>query len=340
MIASPISLPIFGEGFTINPPSFFTIFGFPIFIYAVCVVVGYLLAGLYIYKRRDTLGLTSDNVFDLVFLAVIFGIIGARAYYIIFNPSHYFGAGNWGNIIRIRSGGLAIYGGIIGSAFAFILYSKRKKIPIGKLLDAAAFGLFIGQIVGRWGNFFNREAYGIVTDLPWRMGIMTHQGFQYVHPIFLYEALWNCIGLILLHVYSKNRKSGYPGQFFIMYVAWYGFGRFFIEGIRGPDALLIHGTDIRVSQVLAALSCIVAIALFVYFMHKNHGLSLSSDGSSQKHGSTDNVRESKTTNTKQIRAINIAKGRRAANEQSIEKARNAVKTRRMSEIRRIRRAEK
>ena len=287
MIASAIRLPIFGEGFAIDPPSLFTIFGFTIHIYAICVMLGYILAGLYIYKRRDMLGLTADNVLDLVIRAVIFGIIGARAYYVIFNPSHYFGAGNWANIIRIRSGGLAIYGGIIGSGLSFLVYSIRKKIPIGKPLDAAAFGLFIGQIVGRWGNFFNREAYGVVTELPWRMGIMTRQGAQYVHPIFLYEALWNLVGLAILHVYSKKRKSDYPGQYFLMYVAWYGFGRFFIEGIRGPDALLIPGTEIRASQILAALSCIGAIALFVYFMHNKRSSNLSDESLVFKHGGSD-----------------------------------------------------
>lgn len=325
MIAGPIRLPIFGENFVIDPPSLFTIFGFTIYLYAICVMLGYVLAGLYIYKRRDALGLTADNVLDLIIRAVIFGIIGARVYYIIFNPAHYFGAGNWGNIIRIRSGGLAIYGGIIGSGFSFLVYSIRRKIPVGKTLDAAAFGLFIGQIVGRWGNFFNREAYGVLTELPWRMGILTRQGVQYVHPIFLYEALWNLVGLIILHVYSKKRKSGYPGQYFLMYVAWYGFGRFFIEGIRGPDALLIPGTEIRISQVLAALSCICAIALFVYFMYNKRSPRLSDDIYSNL---------SRITDIKQLRAIKIARGRRAIEEKHIEDAKKAKKARRVAEIRR------
>ena len=269
VLDNPIALPIFGEGFTIDVPRHIPIFeGFNLYLYALCITLGFVLAALYVFKRRDIFGLSKDNVLDLVILAVPFGLIGARLYYVIFNPSQYFGAGNWQNIFMLREGGLAIYGGIIGAAIAFLVYSKIKKIRLTTLVDAAAFGLFIGQSIGRWGNFFNREAYGIPTDLPWRMGIMTSasEGYGYFHPIFLYESLWNVLGLVLLHIFSKKRKSGYPGQYFLIYVAWYGFGRFFIEGIRGPDVLLIHGTDIRVSQLIAALSCLAALT-FLIIMH-------------------------------------------------------------------------
>ena len=265
LTSTEISLPLFGENFAIDVPNYISIFGFNIYLYALCITAGFCLAALYVIKRRDTVGLTKDNILDLVIIAVPVGLIGARIYYIIFNPGTYFGEGNWGNILKLREGGLAVYGGIIASGFAFIIYSKIKKIKIGKLLDAAAFGLLIGQSVGRWGNFFNREAHGIETGLPWRMGLMEGGVIRFYHPAFLYESLWNAVGLVLLHIYSKKRKSGYPGQYFLMYLAWYGFGRFFIEGIR-TDSLYVYGTDIRVSQLIAALSFATAIALLV----RNH----------------------------------------------------------------------
>jgi len=341
---NPIYIPIFGKDFYIDPPASFSIFGFSIHFYAIFIMLGFILAGIYMYVRRDAFGLTMDNVLDIIIRAVVFGIIGARIYYIIFNPSLYFGEGNWGNIIQLRSGGLAIYGGIIGAALSIIVYAYRKKLSIGRILDASAFGLFIGQIVGRWGNFINREAYGIETDLPWRMGIMTRQGIQYVHPIFLYESLWNVLGFIFLHVYSKKRKSGFPGQLVLIYFAWYGFGRFFIEGIRGPDALLIHDTDVPVSQVLAAVSCIIALGLLIFYQLKYRSPDLNVENLILEHSGPDYEQPPCDTETydfkliKRLRAINIAKGRRVAKEKQIEDTKNALKTKRIAEIKRNKRA--
>ena len=230
---------------------------------------------LYIIKRKKLFNLTSDNVYDLILIAVPCGIIGARLYYILFNIDQFFGAGNWSNILRTRDGGLAIYGGIIASGLVFILYSRFKKIQLGNLLDAAGFGLFIGQAVGRWGNFFNREAFGTATDLPWRMGLTFDQArtidgvsysagqTAYFHPTFLYEMLWNVIGLLAMHIFSKRSKTKYPGQYFLFYVAWYGLGRFMIEGLR-IDSLFIHGTGIRASQLLAAISFLAAVGILLY----------------------------------------------------------------------------
>ena len=257
-----ISLPLFGENFVINPPNHISLFGFSIYLYGLCITAGFLLAGLYIYKRRSVFDLTQDDVLDMIILAVPCGIVGARLYYALFNLSSYVGPGNWLNIFRVRQGGLAVYGGIIGGAIAFYIYSRAKKAPIGKLVDAAGFGLLIGQALGRWGNFFNREAFGTVTDLPWRMGLMGDGGFVYVHPTFLYESLWNVAGLILMHIFSKKRKRKYHGQLFLMYVAWYGFGRYAIEGLR-TDSLFVGSTDIRASQLLAALSFAAAVWLLV-----------------------------------------------------------------------------
>jgi len=257
-----ITFPLFGEDFIINTPGYISVFGFRLYLYGLFITAGFVLAGVYMYVRRDMLKLTKDNVLDLIILAVPCGLLGARIYYILFNASQYIGPGKWQNIIMFREGGLAVYGGVIGGAIAFYVYSRIKKIPIGKLLDAAGFGLLIGQAVGRWGNFFNREAYGVGTDLPWRMGLTTNTGTIYVHPTFLYESLWNIAGLAMMHYFSKKTERKYNGQYFLFYIAWYGLGRFMIEGLR-TDSLFVYGTDIRVSQLLAALSLAVAVLLLV-----------------------------------------------------------------------------
>ena len=257
-----ISFPLFGEGFSFNPPGYVNVFGFNLYLYSLFITLGFILAGLYLYKRRDVLDLTQDNVLDLIIMAVPCGIVGARIYFAVFNSSDYFGPGNWLNIFRVREGGLAVYGGVIGGAIAFYVYSRIKKIPVGKLFDAAGFGLFIGQAVGRWGNFFNREAFGTVTDLPWKMGLEGYASVVYVHPTFLYESLWNAAGLVLMHIFSKKNEAKYHGQYFLLYVAWYGFGRYMIESIR-TDSLFVSGTDIRISQLLAALSFSTAAVLLL-----------------------------------------------------------------------------
>jgi len=260
-----ISFPIFGEAFIFNIPRFFTIFGFNIYYYGLFITAGYALAGLYLIKRRELFGLTKDNILDLLLIAIPCGLIGARLYFMIFNYQDFFAPGQWGNILRFREGGLAVYGGIIASGLVFIIYSRVKKMPIGNLLDAAGFGLFIGQAVGRWGNFINREAFGVETDLPWRMGLTSVTGIvRYYHPAFLYESLWNVAGLLIMHIFSKKSSTKYPGQYFLFYVAWYGLGRFMIEGLR-TDSLMIPGTSLRASQWLAAFSFLVALILLIYF---------------------------------------------------------------------------
>ena len=254
---------MFGDGFILDFPAFFTLFGFNIYYYGLIITAGYALAGLYIYKRRSLFGLSKDNIFDLLIISILCGLVGARLYYMIFNFDRFFAPGQWGNLLRFRDGGLAVYGGIIASGLAYIVYSRVKKIPLGSLLDAAGFGLFVGQAIGRWGNFINREAYGVETDLPWRMGLTTGFGTLYVHPAFLYESLWNVAGLVMIHIFSKKSRTKYPGQYFLFYVAWYGLGRFMIEGLR-TDSLLIPGTELRASQWLAAISFVAAIAILIY----------------------------------------------------------------------------
>jgi len=261
-----ISFPLFGDGFILDLPRYFTIFGFNIYYYGLFITVGYILAGVYLIKRRDLFGLTKDNILDIVIIAILCGLVGARIYYMLFNFNEFFAPGKWGNILRFRDGGLAVYGGIIASGAGFYIYSKKKKIPIGNLLDAAGFGLFIGQAVGRWGNFINREIYGLETDVPWKMGLTTGEVTRFYHPLFLYESLWNIAGLIVIHIFSKKSKTKYPGQYFLFYVAWYGLGRFMIEGMR-PEiyTLMIWGTTLRASQWLAAISFLAAIGILLYF---------------------------------------------------------------------------
>ncbi|MDR1217839.1 MAG: prolipoprotein diacylglyceryl transferase [Oscillospiraceae bacterium] len=252
---------MFGDaGFDL--PDSVNVFGAPLYFYGMIIALGLLLAVVYALRVRDRLGLTQDNILDILIFGIPAGIIGARLYYAIFNFDQYFGPGKWLNIFKLREGGLAIYGGIIFGAATVIIYSRVKKVPLGSLLDVLGLGLLIGQSIGRWGNFFNREAYGAVTGLPWRMGL-TRPGYDtvYVHPTFLYESLWNALGFALLHFFSKKRKR-YSGQVFLLYLVWYGLGRFMIEGLRA-DSLYIPGTDIRVSQLLSAVLLIAAVAMLV-----------------------------------------------------------------------------
>lgn len=254
-----ISFPIFGENFSLNPSDSFNVLGKDIYWYGVIIALGFLLAVVYGFRRSKDFGLTQDNIIDVLLFAVPTGIICARLYYVIFNFSLF--SAHPIDIFKIWEGGLAIYGGIIGSVIVAAIYCKVKKISIGAMLDIGGFGFLIGQAVGRWGNFFNREAFGGETNVPWRMGLTLDGVTKYVHPTFLYESLWNILGFLLLHIYSKRRRK-YDGQIFLLYIAWYGLGRFLIEGMRSDSLYLFH-TEIRVSQFLAALSFSAAIIILL-----------------------------------------------------------------------------
>ena len=254
-----ISFPMFGEGFAINPPAYFSIGSFNIYVYGITIAIGFLLAVVYVNAFHRRLRISMDDVYDLTIFAVLTAIVGARLYYVVFNDLSGYLADPV-SILRIRDGGLAIYGGVIGAVIALILRCRHKGIPAGKALDVAALGLLIGQSAGRWGNFFNREAFGYETDVFCRMGLtLPGRETVYVDPTFLYESLWNLAGLILLHFFCKKRRK-YEGQLFLLYLAWYGLGRMFIEGLR-TDSLWLVPDVIRVSQLLAALSMLCAIAL-------------------------------------------------------------------------------
>ena len=262
-LASPITFP--NLGITVNPnPVAFTVFGKDIYWYGIIIAVGFLLAVLYMMRRAPVFGLTQDDVLDEVLWAVPIGVICARLYYCIFYWELY--ADNPISVLYIWEGGLAIYGGVIGGALTIIILSKIKKIKTGTLLDVAAMAVIIGQIFGRWGNFMNREAHGAVTDCFFKMGLENAAGeVIYYHPTFLYESVWNLVGFIGMHFLTKKRK--FDGQIVLTYLAWYGLGRVWIEGLR-TDSLYLFGTGIRVSQLVAALSVVLAGGALAYILLK------------------------------------------------------------------------
>ena len=275
-------------GLEMNPPAVISLFGLDIHLYGVAIALGFLLAVLYCARRAPEFGLEPDNVYDVIIWALPIGVIGARAYYIIFNYEAGGFAGHPENWIKIWNGGLAIYGGIIAGVLTAVAVCKIKKIRIPAFLDLGCFGLLIGQLMGRWGNFFNREAFGSETTAFLRMGLTTAKGTIYVHPTFLYESLWNLAGLLILHFWTKKGKRKFDGQVFLLYVLWYGVGRFFIEGLRS-DSLYLGGTGIRVSQLLAAVSAAAALILLImlgrkpYILWKDRELSSPDDTDTTEH---------------------------------------------------------
>ena len=194
---SAITFPMFGN-WTINPPSFFTVFGKDIYFYGVLIACGFLLGILYCSKKSASFGIKEDDVYDLMIWLIPLSIVGARLYFVLFRLDDFIGRPfvDW---IAIWEGGLAIYGGVIAGILVIILFCRKKKISIPAMLDLIVFGLLIGQIIGRWGNFMNREAFGGETDVFCRMGLISPNGETiYVHPTFLYESLWNLVGLLLI----------------------------------------------------------------------------------------------------------------------------------------------
>ena len=217
-----ISFPALGLDFNINRVAV-NLLGKDIYWYGIIICLGFVLAALYVNRRTKEFGVTSDNLMDCLIICVPVGIICARIYYVAFEWGYYSQHPN--EIIAIWKGGIAIYGAVIGVVIALAVYSRIKKLSFASLCDLAAFGLLIGQCIGRWGNFVNGEAHGGATSLPWGMSI---DGASPVHPTFLYESLWNFVGFLVLHFYSKKRK--FKGEMALLYVAWYGLGRAWIEG--------------------------------------------------------------------------------------------------------------
>ena len=252
-------------GLELNPPSYFSIGPLTIHFYGVIIALGLVLAVVYGMRRSKRFGFTDDDILDGVLWIVPFAILCARLYYCIFEWDNY--KDNPISILYIWEGGLAIYGGVIGAAIGIIVYTRIKKLNLGALLDLVSLGFLIGQSIGRWGNFMNREAFGAATESFLRMGLMNSRtgSFEYYHPTFLYESVWNAVGFVLLHKLSSKRQ--YDGQIALGYVAWYGLGRAFIEGLR-TDSLYLG--PFRVSQLLAAISCVAAVVVLVIQYFKPH----------------------------------------------------------------------
>lgn len=248
----PISFPRLG--ITLDFKNYFMVFGYPIYLYAIIICVGLVLAYVYASKRCKDFNLTTDNLLDGLLFGVPVSIVGARLFYVIGAPEGEIET--FGDIFRIRDGGLSIFGTII-SCFIFILiFCKVKKLKLGNVLDIASLGFLIGQIVGRWGNFVNREVYGVATTLPWGMKLENVTR----HPLFLYESLWNLLGFLILHKISKKRK--FPGEIALLYIAWYGLGRGLMEGLRETSYILMIG-DVAISRVVSFTLCVIAIFIFV-----------------------------------------------------------------------------
>ncbi|MBP3508155.1 prolipoprotein diacylglyceryl transferase [Oscillibacter sp.] len=267
----PISFPgLFGD-WEFNPDPIALHIGHGIYWYGIILACA-MLAGLFLcMKQAKRFGLTEDNVLDLVLWAVPSCILGSRIYYVIFYLDLYRNADgslDWGRIIAIWDGGLAIYGTVIAGVIVVLIFTKVKKLRFAAMTDLAAMGLLLGQIIGRWANFINREAFGGLTDLPWRMRLWVSAS-QYieVHPTFLYESLWNLVGLLLmLFVVTKGRR--FDGENTWFYFLWYGLGRSWVEGLRTDSLYLFNwtfmGQPIRVSQALSLVMVVVAAVMLFY----------------------------------------------------------------------------
>ncbi len=276
-----ITLDNVGKGFYVG--SFFIAF------YGVIIAIGMLVGVSFILKEAKRVGFNEDQFLDICIITIVVGVFGARLYYVIFAWDYY--KDNLSSILNIRQGGLAIYGGVLAGIACISILCKIKKFELLKVYDVAIMGVIIGQIFGRWGNFFNRECFGQYTDGPFAMLLpfsrvaadtgrgavitpdmeqnrVSMNGTLYisVHPTFLYESLWNLALLIFLIWYRKRKK--FEGQIFFFYLIIYGAGRFWIEGLR-TDQLKLWGTNLAVSQVLAAVLVVIGTALYVYNIKKN-----------------------------------------------------------------------
>ena len=252
---------------------------FSIAYYGIIISLGMLCGYLMAVFQAKRTGQDKEMYLDLALWDIVFAVIGARLYYVIFSWDYY--SQNPGEILNIRGGGLAIYGGVIAGVITTFVFSKIRQVPFLRLADTACIGLLTGQIMGRWGNFFNREAFGGYTDGLFAMqirmsdvntsyitdelynNVVSYNGIDYiqVHPAFLYESVWNICVLAVILVFTKHRK--YDGQLFLIYLLGYSAGRVWIEGLR-TDQLVLFGTGIAVSQLLSGVLAVIAATVLIY----------------------------------------------------------------------------
>ena len=274
MTDSPIRFPgLFGDWeFTLSSTAFH-IGGKAIYWYGILIALGVVLALWFCMTQKEKYGISEDDLLDAVLWGVPLSVVGARVYYVIFYLDIFKkadGSFDWGSAVAIWDGGLAIYGAVIAAFLVGLVLSRRKGFKLGAMTDLIVMGFLIGQAVGRWGNFMNREAFGAETTLPWRMELVTKTGeLVDVHPTFLYESLWNVAGLLLIAlVVSRARR--FDGQNTWCYFLWYGLGRFWIEGLRTDSLYLfdwtIGGAPIRVSQALSLVMVLVSAFMLVYHL--------------------------------------------------------------------------
>ena len=291
-----VSFPGLGLEFTLNRVAFtIPVLDRPVYWYGVIITCGLILAVYLCSRWGKRFGISEDNIIDMMLFAVPAALVAIRVYYVVFNLDMYRqtdGSLNWGRILNYGDGGLAIYGAIISSAIVLLIFCRKKKLSFLAYADLGVHGLFIGQLIGRWGNFMNVEAYGSATALPWRMcgpsiaagmlqnGYVDQAGYEAilsgalgVHPTFFYESAWNLVGLIVVYWMGKRRR--FDGECFLFYFFWYGLGRAWIEGLRTDSLYLfgweLFGVPIRVSQLLAAVTCVLAGGTLAWALWKYRG---------------------------------------------------------------------
>ena len=277
-----VQFPGLGLSFELNRVAF-SIGRFNIYWYGVCIAFGICLALVFAFRHSVEFGVDADSMVDVILIGIVLGIASARAYYVAMAPFKY--ESIW-EMIAIRDGGLAIYGGIIGGFLFGGLACKWRGVPVLPMFDLTAMGFLLGQCCGRWGNFFNQEAFGCNTTLPWGMyseatrdylmgstvtaqsGVTIDPNLP-VHPTFLYESIWCLVGFILLFRYIKKRK--FNGDIALRYMIWYGAGRFWIEALRTDSLMLVPSIGLRVSQLIAGIAVAAGVAAEIYFTRKAEG---------------------------------------------------------------------
>lgn len=235
----------------------FTVFGIDIAWYGLLIAIGMMLGVLLAVKRSEEIGVSDDIVYDIALWSIPAGVLGARIYYVLFNLDYY--SSDWARILQFRQGGLAIHGGIIAGFIVGYFVCKKNNVKFLSMADVVAPSFILGQAIGRWGNYFNQEAYGRPTNMPWAITI---DGVN-VHPTFLYESVWNIIVMLGLIYYTKKKKA--EGEVFFLYLIFYSLGRFFIEGLR-TDSLMIG--PFRTAQLTSLLMITGGLMAIRYFRTK------------------------------------------------------------------------